>query len=103
MYCAQDIEEKAKVCPHCHYHQNRLINYLTYLNLVPTLISIGLLILAFLQFSAAQQEGIKAAEASQQARQASKDILEVSRAVIDIAEIILSINWRIWCLGFSGG
>jgi len=66
-YCRMEINECARICHHCQSNQNILIANLDRFALI---ISMGLLILAFMQFDEARNDRISAEKALNQAEQA---------------------------------
>lgn len=76
-YCLESINVKAKVCHHCNRHQSRIWENMGYSNTVLSIITIFLVILAFLQFSEARKDRIEANEALLKATEAEQNVIQL--------------------------
>ena len=88
-HCAKSIEKTATVCHHCGLHQNILISYIDRLGV---LLSVLLVLLAYLQFYEARNERVKAETAHREAQNARVTAEEAAKRASDFAKEIENLN-----------
>jgi hypothetical protein len=80
-----DIPSSAKVCYHCQKHQKLVLAYFDRISII---ISIALLILAFMQFREARNDRISAEEALRQTQIVEKALRTAIKAFVENNYII---------------
>lgn len=97
-WCRSKINANATVCNVCSKHQNRLLNYAAYLNLVPAVVSLVLILLSWqqLQLSTNQLTEAKAARvAKEQALASANEALDrVNTDAKRISEIKADLDFK---------
>lgn len=77
-YCKEQININAKVCFHCGHNQKLYKQWINqHVNLVATIISIFLLVVAYWQYDEAKKERVKAQNALEQVQKVGKTIAKV--------------------------
>jgi len=90
-YCLAPIPSLAKVCQHCHRHQNWLFNHFR-VDHVGLLIALLIVLLSYLQFYEARRERLKADEALMYATRAKDSADQLTKLVNQAQQSIQQVD-----------
>jgi hypothetical protein len=90
--CAEDIKPSANVCRYCRKAQGGLLRFLEYYQVIALSVSIGLLLVAVLNFLSIRDQLSQAREANVKAETASKAVEEMERRIAGVLSDVLRVE-----------